>query len=80
MSESETGFSKRFALEIPTGKTKKITGQGGRAIRTVPITQRFPPDRRRSFRTKTTYTKDDKTGRITNGKVKLFQEITKEQG
>lgn len=83
MSEPKTGFSKRFAIEIPTGKTKTvpIKNSRGRVIgeREEPITQRFPPDRRRSLRTKTTYTKDDSTGRLTNPNVKVYQEISKEQ-
>ena len=83
MSETKTGFSKRFALEIPTGKTETvfIRNSRGRVIdqRQEHITQRFPPDRRRSLRTKTTYTKDDSTGRLTDPNVEVYQEITREQ-
>lgn len=83
MSEPNTGLSKRFAIEIPTGETKTVSikNSRGRVIgeRQEPITQRFPPDRRKSLRTKTTYTKDDSTGRLTNPNVKVYQEITEEQ-
>jgi len=80
MSEPQTGLSKRFAIEIDTGKTTtRRVGQGrGRPV-TTPIVKRFPPDRRRSLRTRTTYTKDDSTGRLTNPNVKVYQEITEEQ-
>ena len=80
MSEQKTGFSKRFAIEIDTGETEtRRRGQGrGREV-TTPVTQRFPPDRTKSLRTKTTYTKDDSTGRLTDPNVEVYQEITKEQ-
>ena len=83
MSEPQTGLSKRFAIEIPTGKTKTvfIRNSRGRVIgeRQEPVTQRFPPDRRKSLRTQTTYTKNDSTGRLTNPNVKVYQEISEEQ-
>ena len=83
MSEPKTGLSKRFAIEIDSGKTKTVTtfDRRGRKKGTdeEPIVKRFPPDRTKSLRTQTTYNKDDKTGRLSDPNIKVYQEITKEQ-